>query len=169
MKNANVHTILSEVHRLLSQYAPADFAAAGRYSGVSDTIRAALLALAREAGQPTDQSPNDVDLKNGARQNPDSKRRQSVRQPLTRDGILDVILNSPRFANSRAILDYASTHGLNIQAKPKDGKERLARRLAAVIDSTSEPRRSDLLAVLDREKGNQTQGWIGVIRSAPHD
>jgi hypothetical protein len=56
-------------------------------------------------------------------------------------------------------------HGLNIHAKPKDGKVRLARRLAAAIESASEQVRADMLVKLEGEKGNQTQGWIDVIKS----
>jgi hypothetical protein len=166
VKNSNIHAILSDVHRLLSQYAPDDFVAASRYSGVSASIRSALLALAREAGPSRQQSPYELRRRQGLQQNVDSKRRPSERQPPTRDRILDAILKSPRFANSRAILDYASAHGLNVHAKPKDGKERLARRLAAAIESVPDRARIDLLAALDWEKGSQTQGWIDVIKSA---
>lgn len=166
MKSSNVHAILSDVHRLLSQYAPDDFVAASRYSGVSNTVRSILLALAREAGPSRQQSPRELGRRHGLQQSVDSKRRPAVRQPPTTAAIVDAILKSPRFANTRAVLEYASAHGLNLRAKPKDGKERLARRLAAAIDSASEPLRSDLLAGLDREKGSQTQGWIDVIKSA---
>lgn len=165
MKNSNVHAILSDVHRLLSQYAPDDFVAASRYPGVSNTLRSVLLDLASEGGPSRQQSPRELRRRQAPQQNADSKRRPSVRQPPTKEGIVDAILKSPRFANSRAILEYASAHGLNVRAKAKDGKERLARRLAAAIESASEPQRSEFLAALDWEKGSQTQGWIDVIKS----
>jgi hypothetical protein len=166
VKNSNIHAILSDVHRLLSQYSPDDFVAASRYSGVSDTIRSILLALARETGPSRQQSVNELSHRENLQQNLDSKRRQSVRQPPSRDRILDAILKSPRFANSRAILEYASAHGLTVRTKPKDGKERLARRLAAAIESAPESVRADVLAGLEWEKGSQTQGWIDVIKSS---
>lgn len=166
MKNSNVHAILSDVHRLLSQYAPDDFVAASRYSGVSDTIRSVLLALASETGPSRQQSVNELRRREDLKQHPDDKRQPSLRQPPTKDRILDAILKSPRFANSRAIVDYASVYGFNIQAKPKDGKERVARRLAAAIESAPDHVRADMLVGLEREKGNQTQGWIDVIKSA---
>ncbi len=161
MKNSNVHAILSDVHRLLSQYTPADFVAASRYAGVSDTIRSVLLALANETAPSRQRSVNELRRAEGLKQHPGDKR-----QPPTKDSVLDAILKSPRFANSRAIVEYASTYGLNIQAKPKDGKERVARRLAAAIESASEQARAEMLAGIGREKGNQTQGWIDVIKSA---
>jgi hypothetical protein len=166
VRNSNVHAILSDVHRLLSQYAPDDFVAASRYSGVSDTIRSVLLALASETGASRQQSVDELRRREDLKRHPDDKRRPSLRQQATRGRILDAILTSPRFANPRAILDYASMRGLKIQAKPKDGKERLARRLVAAIESAPEQVRSDALVGLEREKGNQTQGWIDVIKSA---
>jgi len=164
VKNSNVHAILSDVHRLLSQYAPDDFVAASRYCGVSDTIRSVLLALASETGPSRQQSVNELRRRKD-QEYLDDKRRPPLRQSPTRDRILEAILKSPRFANSRAILAYASMHGLNIHAKPKDGKVRLARRLAAAIESASEQVRADMLVKLEGEKGNQTQGWIDVIKS----
>lgn len=171
MKNANVHIIVSEVHRLLSQYTSGDFAAAGRYPGVSGSIRAALQALARarEDGQSGDQSPNDADLTVAPRQNLEGKRPPPAGQRFTKDGIVDTILRSPRFSNTRAILEFAREQGLHVEARPKDGKARLARRLAAAIEAAPEPKRLELLGALNRERGSQTQGWLGVIKGTGHD
>lgn len=166
MKNSNIHAILSDVHRLLSQYAPDDFIAASRYPGVSDTIRSILVALAQEAGPSRHESISKLSRKNNSQENLDSKRRRNVHQPPSRNGIFDAILKSPRFATPRAILEYASAHGLIVRTKPKDGKERLARRLAAAIESAPESVRADIFAELNREKGSQTQGWIDVIKSS---
>jgi predicted protein tyrosine phosphatase len=167
VKNSNVHAILSDVHRLLSQYAPDDFLAASRYSGVSDSIASALLALAREAGSPSHRSVNELRRRReDLHQNLDMKRRQSVQQPVTRDRILEAILKFPRFTNSRTIIEYAVAHGLSISIKPKDGKERLARRLAVAIESAPEAKRAIMLDGIGLERGSQTQGWIDVIKGS---
>jgi hypothetical protein len=165
VKNSKVHAILGELYRLLSQYTPAEFTTAANYTGLSDGMRAALLALAREAGQSNRESPSDAARAGHSRQTLGRNREPSVGHSVTRDGIFDMIRKSPRFSSFRAILEFAKELGLSVQARPKDGKDRLARRLAEAIESTSEPRRSQVLAALDRERESQTQGWIGVIKN----
>lgn len=166
MKNSSIHAILSDVHRLLSQYSPDDFEAASRYSGVSDSIRSALLALAGKPGLSSQQTPHEFSRREGLQQNLPGRRRVPVRQALTRDRILEAILKSPLFSDSRAILNYASAHGFAVRAKPKDGKERLARRLAAAMESVPDAMQADMLSDLGWDKGSQTQGWIDVIKGA---
>ena len=166
MSNSHVHTILSEVHRLLGQYSAGDFVAASRYPGLSGGIRSILLCLAGETEPQQPHSSHDVRSKAEVQRSPDSKTRQSSKQHVSGDGILEVISKSPRLTSPRGILDFASGHGLNIRSKPKDGRDRLARRLAAAIESAPESVRATLLAALDWKPGSQTQGWIDVIKSS---
>lgn len=161
MKSSNVHAILSDVHRLLSQYSPDDFVAASRYSGVSSSVRSALLALSREillvrGGKNSEQVP-------GRRTS--NRKRSTAQHTPARAEIVASILKSPRFPSSRAITEYAAAHGLAIRAEPKDGKRRLAKRLATKVESASEKERADLLAAIGLERESQTQGWIDVIKS----
>jgi hypothetical protein len=165
VKNSNVHAILSDLHRLLSQYTRDDFTAASRYSGVSKTVRAVLLSLAREAAPPAGQDSTQARRREILQRGNSFERRSPSRQAATTNEIADSILRSPRFHTSRAIVEYALAHGLTIQANPKDGRERLARRLAAAAESASDKQKSDLLAQLDLGGESQTQGWIGVIKS----
>ena len=166
MSDSHVHTILSEVHRLLGQYSAGDFVAASRYPGLSGGIRSILLCLAGETEPQQPQSSHDARNRSELQRNRNSKTRKSSRQPVSGDGILETILKSPRLTSPRGILDFASAHGLNIRSKPKDGRDRLARRLAAAIESAPDSVRSTLLAALDWKAGSQTQGWLDVIKGS---
>jgi len=165
VNNSKVHAVLSELHRLLSLYTPSEFASAGDYEGVPESLRAALRSLAQEAGRPGTDSQGNIHRADKSRKGVGRRRRLALESSFPTNEILNSIRKSSRYTNSRGIMQIAKDLGISLQAKPKDGKDRLARRLAQAIQLTGEPRRSELLALLDREAKSQTEGWIGVIKS----
>jgi len=165
MKSSNVHAILSEVYRLLGEYTAADFAEASKYKGMTPPLRDALRALTREAttdskgtsGEPTDSAnskPNRVVAGTSLSDRPD---------PMLE--IVKMFRQSKRFGSTQSILQFAKDVGLSVQARPKESRERLARRVAEAILLTQEPRRSHIVAQLAGDSDSQTQGWIDVIKN----
>lgn len=165
MKNSNVHAILSDVHRILSQYTPDDLVAASRYLGVSEAVRSALLSLAREAAPPGGRRASKPRRTRGSNQAVDIEGQPLVRRLATKGEIVDLILASPRFTTSGAIRDYVSESGFKIRANPKDGRQRLARRLADAVWEASDAEKAKFISSLDLQRESQTEGWIGVIKS----
>src|ERR1017187_547561 len=159
MKNSRIHAVLSDVYRLLSDYGAAELIRASEYGGVAPHIGEALRALAHEAGR----------LPAGtAKRSPDASRRRLdsiAGEPASREqltGISDIVAllrRSQRFHSSQSILQFAREVGLELAARPKESKERLARRVASAILLAPEPRRSQIVARLTNGSGSQTQGW----------
>jgi hypothetical protein len=79
--------------------------------------------------------------------------------------IVNMIHRSQRFDNNWSILQFAKEAGLRVLARPKESRERLAKRVAEAIFLTPEPRRSQIVAQLAGDGDSQTQGWIDVIKT----
>ena len=165
MKSLNVHAILSELHKLLSNYSAEDFIRARDYRGTSVNLRDALTALASEARHDFGKST--------VRPTPIAQSPQSAQKsPKTStpgltaiSEIANALRNSDRFTTTSSILEYARSVGLNFQVHPKESRERLSRRLAEAISLAKEPKRSQIFSDFGIEVDNQTQGWIDVIKS----
>jgi len=153
------------VHRLLGDYIAAEFIEASEYKGTTPHLREALRALAREADRPRSNTP---------KQSLDTRPSQpnSVADGASRNDqdqhigqITDSIRRSQRFGSNRSMLQFANEVGLRVVARPKESRERLAKRVAEAISLVPEPRRSQMLAQLTGNGDRQTQGWIDVIKS----
>jgi hypothetical protein len=165
MKNSNVHSILSELHRMLGNYIAEDFIHASQYGAITPHVREALRALAREAGRDSSRAVTKPMEKGHSRPSsasvPGSNNQSS--NPLL--AIVNMIRRSRRFGGTQSMLQFAKEMGLNVPARPKEGRERLAKRLAEAILLAPEPRRSDIVAQLAGNGDSQTQGWIDVIKN----
>ncbi len=166
MKSSNVHAILSELYKLLSDYTADDFAQACAYRGTSPSVKDALSALAREADR---NSPPVTKAKT------ESSRPQSEIPPITprdsdRLGLVNEMASmirrqTDRFSSTSSILQFAKEFGLAVQSRPKESRERLARRVAEAVLLMKEPKRSQIVAKLAGNGDSQTQGWIDVIKN----
>jgi len=78
-----------------------------------------------------------------------------------------MILQARRLSTVQSILQFAREAGLAVQARPKEGRDRLAKRVAEAIMAAREPRRSQIIAQLAGNGESQTQGWIDAIKN-PH-
>jgi hypothetical protein len=158
MTPPRTHAILSELYRLLSGYQASEFLSAGEYRGTPPNLRDALRALARERGFPAQGRHNGRRSRGGG--------TAAVGKKVNEDGtILRAILRSARLKTAASVADFAKEARLTIAARPKDSRDRLARRLSQAISAQPEPRRSEIVALLGRSD-DQTQGWIDVIKSA---
>ncbi len=166
MKNSNVHALLSELYRLLSDYVPADFLRASRYAGATPHLKEALQALALEAEASSIASPRQPLTQSGSISNSVPNVPLNKGQRTEKSDIVSLISQSPRFDSTRAILQFAKQVGLDVESRPKEGKERLANRVAEAILQTPDLRRSQIIAQLVRSGDEQTQGWIDVIKGA---
>jgi hypothetical protein len=63
------------------------------------------------------------------------------------------------------MVGYASGLGLKLSPKPKEGRDRLAGRLSALIEKLPEQKKSEAINNLLDGRSSQTQGWIDVITS----
>jgi len=162
MKSPKIHSILSEVYRLLGNYTAADFADASTYGNIPQPVRDALRALSREAtadAQSERAKPR--------RQRPDTS---AIRSRLFDDfsslqGLANAIRHASRFNSTQTILQFAKEAGLSVAPRSKESRERLAKRVAEQISLTKEPRRSQIISRLAGEGDSQTQGWIDTIKT----
>jgi hypothetical protein len=164
MKNSRIHAVLSEIYRLLSDYSAAELTRASEYGGITPHIGAALRSLAHEAERrPAGTSKRPLDA---GHRRPDSIGGEPAsREDLAqKSGIVALLRRSQRFHSSQSILQFAREAGLDLAARPKESRDRLASRVASAILLAPEPRRSQILARLTNGSGSQTQGWIEVIK-----
>ena len=159
MTKSNTHAILADLHKLLSSYSTDDFLNASNYGNLPPAMRDALRALSQEA-EPT--AMNGSNRKANATTGSLSKDRREPQQvPMY---LLDMIQRSPHFKNPATIITYAKSIGVKLNPKPKEGRERLARRLAVSISKLPKAEKEKVISSLSGEN-NQTQGWIDVIKS----
>jgi hypothetical protein len=122
-------------------------------------MREALRALSHEA-EPTE--ANGSKRKVNATTTSSRKNRQgSQTAPIY---LLEMIEHSPHFKSPATIITYAKSIGVKLNPRPKEGRERLARRLAALISKLPKAEKEKIISSLSGEN-NQTQGWIDVIQS----
>ena len=162
MKSPKVHAILSDVYRLLGNYSAAEFAEASKYGNIARPVRDALRALSREAS--TDATPGKAERRESHPNAVDSRPRHSG-DASSVQAMATAIRQAPRLASTQAMLQFAKEAGLSLSPRPKESRERLARRVAEAISLTSEPRRSQIILRLAGGGDSQTQGWIDVIKN----
>jgi hypothetical protein len=160
----NIHAILSELHKLLSTYSAKDFRDARNYSGLSRPMRAALDALCRESlpkNKLEDQRHDRLDSNSVA-------VRRVTAGPLafeTKEDLFAAIQHSAFYGRINLLANYAREVGVKVQPRPKESKDKFARRLAAALLLLPEVRRAKAIADLKSVMKSQTEGWIDVIRS----
>lgn len=165
----NVHAILSDLHRLLSAYEREDFVRASKYPGLGPSLRSALRALASEV-------PAEAKSPKTSRISPEQVRKTATEQSEAsnlnsnvsgdRPALVDAILNSSYGSSVNSLRSFASNRGLKLDARPKESKERLAKRLGVALAALPESKRNQLVADLLGGVSNQTQGWIDVIKGS---
>jgi hypothetical protein len=62
------------------------------------------------------------------------------------------------------MLEFAGRVGMRVQIRPKESRERLAKRIADLARSLSDKERAALMAELLAKTSSQTEGWLDVIR-----
>jgi hypothetical protein len=160
-----IHGILGDLHRLLSQYSASDFIEASSYSGISRRMRDVLRFLAHEADSDGSVAP--------LRASHGEERVRFVGQHMRTARVnneqgrtLSAVLRSPHIRSNRDMVMFARSIGLKLQANPKDSRERVARRLAALLERLPEEKKEEAIANLLLGRSTQTQGWIDVIKSS---
>ena len=163
MTKSSVHAILSELHKLVSSYRSADFVEASRYPGTPGFMKAALRAFAHEADSTSSKSSPE---KTGFAPSTGRPNHSKVADAEdVRHQFLDALRRSPYFESTRSILAFANSIGQRIDAKPKEGRERLCQRLARAIEKLPQSKRDEIISGLFKGGSSQTQGWIDVIKS----
>jgi len=157
---SKVHAILSDLHRLLSAYEREDFVRASRYPGLSRPLKDALTALASEAPGAPASSP--TPRRGGGESRETSKMNSNISENISALG--DSILKSSYGASVGSLRSFISSRGLKLDIRPKESKERIARRLSHLLTTLPESRRNQIFADLLGEVSSQTQGWINVIK-----
>ena len=165
MAKLQIHGILSDLHKLLASYRAPDFVAASEHPGVSPRLREALQALAREAD--SEQRTDPTRSPNRERVLRPRNSHAELGHPKAGGGnVLEAVRQSPHYESSRGLVMYARSMGLRLEANPKDSRERLARRLAALIEKMPAEKKDEAVANLLLGRSTQTQGWIDVIKSS---
>jgi len=156
VNNPKVHGILGDIHRMLATYGKSDFLHASHYPGMPRSIRIALRALSHEA---------DSSLTETGQRKSSSARKQRGLPRTERQRILELLRRSVHFETTRALTIFARDVGIKINVNPKDGREKLASRIAGSIEKLPDNTRNRILDGLASPRDTQTQGWIDVIKS----
>lgn len=166
----NTHAILSELHKLLSTYNLNDFREAKNYSGISRNMREALDALCREA------DPRRRIEHSKEQQIPELRAKSrsisaegSTTKLDAKDDILSAIRHSAYFENMRSLVSFCRNAGVRLQSRPKESKDKFAKRIANAIQLLPEGRREEVTSKLKSSIKSQTEGWIDVIRNTSHE
>jgi hypothetical protein len=83
---------------------------------------------------------------------------------LTKDALVDLILRSEHGESFASLVRFAGLYGIELQGRPKDGRERVAKRLAGIIMNLPDSERVQISSDLLGKVSDQTQGWIDVIK-----
>ena len=163
--SAKTHAILSELHRMLSTYTPADLMEASSSQAVTRGMRNALRALANDGDSVRSSAPHS---RTGSVR---SSRTSSVSTPQTSEqngslGVLGLVQRSPSLDSPKKMADFGRAFGLRIPYTPKDSRDRVGRRLASAIEKLPETRKNEVLKGLRHSISDQTAGWIDVIRKS---
>jgi hypothetical protein len=124
-------------------------------------MREALRALAHEADPAVG---NGSKRKTNTSTASSSKKLQKSQPQQAPMYLLDLIQRSPHFNSVTTMITYAKSIGLKLNSRPKESRERLARRLATLISKLPKAEKEKIISNLSGEN-NQTQGWIDVIKS----
>jgi hypothetical protein len=154
------HALLGEIHSILGRYQMRDFLDASNYRAVTHNIRVALRSLAKELDSAQRTSSGDIhSAKTSTRDNNQDWRETS-------SNVLAVLKQSPFFESNSALIEFAKELGFRLQAKPKESRERLSRRLAAYIETLPELQRERVFSDLLASRNSQTHGWVNVIKGS---
>jgi len=161
---SNLHAILSDLHRLLSTYRSEDFLEASKYPGLGRPLKDTLLSLASEAREEAKQSANQkkrtvVDQKSGDLGN-------TTALDSDKASLAELILRSHYGAAVSSMVSFANSYGLKLQTRPKESRERVAKRLATLMTNLPDGKKGQAAAELIAKASSQTQGWINVIKSS---
>ena len=158
---SKVHAILSDLHRLLSAYEREDFVRASRYPGLSRPLKDAITALASEA--PTGAHVPSLSRRKGTNE---SSGIPNLGSEISGNisVLAESILKSSYGESVGSLLGFASNRGLKLDVRPKESKERIARRISHTLMALPESKRNQILADLLGGVSSQTQGWINVIK-----
>lgn len=164
MTRPTTHALLGEIHTILGRYRKEDFLEASRYRAVTKPVKLALHALARELNGAGSAPANEL----STGRSPRKPSRRDLPQDWSRESssVLGLLKRSPYFDSSQSLVDFAKNLGFKLQAKPKDSRDRLARRLAAYIESLHDEARDRILSDLLASRNSQTHGWVNVIKSS---
>jgi hypothetical protein len=168
------HTLLSEIHGLLAAFEVEDFLSAAQFS---PELKDALNLLAQKAGRANkpkaatarsaspSEKPRAVARSFASPSKPKAKPRRIVEQKYsTKDEIRALLNRIERLDTPQSIIRLSNSLGLNVTMNPKDGSERLMRRMASAIATLSKERRAQVIAELVKNTGSQTLGWINVLK-----
>jgi hypothetical protein len=161
---SKTHAILSDIHRLLSTYDRDDFRRASKYPGLLDHIKEALTALAAETPQKSRSARRLESSLNASM--PAASTKPASASEKERLALANSILRSDMGASISSLRGFATSKGFKLEFRPKESKDRLARRMAGALMTMPEARRSQVLAELLGKVSAQTQGWINVIKGS---
>jgi hypothetical protein len=131
---------------------------ASNYAGIPRAMREALRALSREA-------PSIVEGNSSPEKKSPIGRKRSVNHRGETSYTLNLIRRSPHYRSTSNMVDYANNIGLKLSIKPKESRDRVARRLASLINGLPDYSKNLIIDDLLMQKNNQTQGWIDVIKN----
>lgn len=156
---ANRHTLLSDIHKLLGSYSPADFIEASRHSSVGESMREILRVLARE-------SVSESRSKTSAVENRAALQAERPPDSYSIEDLVVSILVSEFGTSTQQLYKLAQMFELPIAKRPKESKERIARHIASKISLMPASERKKAVKVIRNARHSQTQGWLGVIKNS---
>jgi len=155
---SSFNALLSDIYRILSLYDADDFVEASRSRRVDPLLKDVLRALARSARIGGGS-------KERVQRNVQSLYRSESDNGDIHSDLLEVITKVISDASADKVIEIFGRNGALIEKRPKESKDRLAKRLVSVANLIGSSRRRKLLGDLADASGSQTAGWINVLRN----
>ncbi len=170
--NGKENEILDRIFALLDMTNPEMLLRASKSRGISSHVKIALEAFALETlrrsnkrRNPRQHLSNDAIMNKRGKFGRKTEGYSRVSQGNTEvDQIADILLSSKRFASKAAIVNFAKLNKLQVDIGSKDSKARAAKKLSKAIVVCPVQEKKKTLAMLYEMFGEQTRGWIDIIR-----
>jgi len=158
------HAILSELHRILSLYPAEELLTASRYPGLSRPLVSVLRSLAEESKAESITLPRELRASVNERGHAGRKRNDGTVILQDDATATDLIMRATISHSTQSILNFAAKYGLKLEPKPKENRERVAKRLAQQLIALPKNTALQMTKQLSDTANSQTEGWINVIR-----
>lgn len=155
--SSTFNALLSDIYRLLSLYDEDDFVSAAQSYRVDPLIRDVLRTFAKSAH----------DARSAGKRSKIREAVEHLRQPDSQEApdINGIIFRALGAGSLEKVLEVFARSGITFAKRPKESKERLAKRLSTILGALPPSRRRKVLDDLAEIAGGQTAGWISVLRN----
>lgn len=161
MSSQKAHSLLSDLYRILATYQTADFTEASRLSPEMAHIVDAIKSHTEIRNRSLTSNKNENRLRSSFAIQSTSTPSQKINSATE---ILLALKRSAFYATVKDLELLAQKYGIKLKPKPKEGRDRYARRLAQTFVNLPMEVREAVLNEVAENATSQTAGWVNLLR-----